>query len=46
MEIVETYNGPQIKEGEISYTFIVESFEKEAIKKAEYTLKGFGGILR
>lgn len=46
VEIVETYNGPQIKEGEISYTFIVESFEKEAIKKAEYTLKGFGGILR
>ena len=46
VEIVETYNGPQIKEGEISYTFIVESFEKEAIKKAKDTLKGFGGILR
>ena len=46
VEIVETYDGPQIKEGEISYTFIVESFEKEAIKKAKDTLKGFGGILR
>ena len=46
VEIKETYNGPQIKEGGISYTFIVESFEKEAIQKVKNTLKGFGGVLR
>lgn len=46
VEVKESYEGPQIKEGEISYTFQVESFDRQAIKRAKATLKGFGGIIR
>lgn len=46
VEIKESYDGPQIQKGDISYTFIVESFDKQAIKKAKDTLKGFGGVIR
>ena len=46
VEIQDVYDGPQIGEKEISYTFKVESFDSNAIKKAKDTLKGFGGKIR
>jgi len=46
IELKEEYEGPQIKQNDISYTFEVEGLSKNSISDVKNTLKGFGGIIR
>lgn len=46
VEITDAYDGPQIKEKDISYTFKVSGLNNSAIETAKELLKGFGGIIR
>ncbi len=46
VEILDIYQGEQIKEGYSSYTFHFSTFEKEDKDYVESYLKGIGGIIR
>ena len=45
-KLVETYKGPQIKEGYVSLTFEVTALSKEDIENVKNLLVGFGGSIR
>lgn len=46
IKLKESYEGPQIKEENISYTFEVSGLSKESIDNTKSLIKGFGGIIR
>ncbi len=46
VEIADIYEGHQIDDNEISYTFKIDSLSKEGIKECKEVLEGFGGIIR
>ena len=46
VEIIDIYNGEQIKDHKVSYTFKIEGISKDSIMECENILKGFGAIIR
>ena len=44
--LTDTYKGPQIKEGYVSFTFEITALSKESIEQVKTVLTGFGGVLR
>lgn len=46
VNITDTYNGSQIDDDKISFTFEISSLTKKDIEYCEDLLKGFGGIIR
>ena len=46
VELIDTYNGPQISDDSISLTFKVDAISKEDIENVKKLFTGFGGIIR
>ncbi|OWT32377.1 prephenate dehydrogenase [Methanobrevibacter sp. 87.7] len=46
VKLTDEYNGPQINEGEISYTYEVSGLSKNSIDDVKKLIKGFGGVIR
>lgn len=46
VKITDEYDGPQIKDNDISYTFEVSSLSKEGINNIKNLIIGFGGKIR
>ncbi len=46
VKLTDTYNGPQIDKGKISYTFEVESLYEESTEEVKKLILGFGGKIR
>jgi prephenate dehydrogenase len=46
IDLVDTYDGPQIDDGYISLTFKVTGLEKSDIDNVKELFTGFGGVIR
>ncbi|MDR0900150.1 MAG: prephenate dehydrogenase, partial [Methanobrevibacter sp.] len=46
VKITDTYDGPQIEDNKVSFTFEIDSFDDSVFTNVESLLKGFGGIIR
>lgn len=46
VEITDVYNGPQIPEKFVSFTFEVRALDEFAFEDIKLLLKGFGGVIR
>ncbi len=46
VELIDIYNGPQIEENHINYTYEISGLNNEAIEKCKHIIQGFGGIIR
>ena len=46
VKLTDTYDGPQIKDNKISYTFEIKSFNKNAFNNVKNLIIGFGAKIR